>query len=80
MKSVRLGDDLEKKLERAAQTLAVSQSEFVRGAVARRCDDVLGSTLADRLKSVIGIVQSSGGRAARTGRAFKEILSRKRRQ
>jgi predicted DNA-binding protein len=80
MKSVRLGDDLEKQLERAARSLAVSQSEFVREAVARRCEEVLGASLAQRLDSVIGIVRSGGGRAARSGQALRETLARKRRR
>ncbi len=80
MKSVRLDRDLQAKLERAARSLAVSQSEFIREAVARRCDEVLGSSLASRLAGVVGIVQSSGGRASRTGAALREILARRRRQ
>ena len=59
MKSVRLDEDLETRLERAARALAVSQSEFLRDALARRCDEVLGSSLQQRLAPVIGIVNSS---------------------
>lgn len=80
MKSVRLDRDLQEKLERAARSLAVSQSEFIREALVRRCDEVLGSSLAQRLAPVVGIVQSSGGRAGRTGAAFREILAQRRRQ
>lgn len=79
MKSVRLDADLEAKLERAARAVATSQSEFIRDALARRCDEVLGGSLAERLASVIGIVNSSGGRAARSGAAFREALARRRR-
>lgn len=80
IKSVRLDPELETKLERAARTLNVSQSEFIREAVAGRCDEVLAVSLADRLKPVIGVIESSGGRAADTGAAFRRILSRKRRE
>jgi hypothetical protein len=79
MKSVRLDVDLEAKLRRAARALATSQSEFIREALARRCDEVLGGSLAQRLAPVIGIVNSSGGRAARSGAAFREALARRRR-
>jgi len=80
MKSVRLDRDLQEKLERAARSLAVSQSEFIREALVRRCDEVLGNSLAQRLAPVVGIVQSSGGRASRTGAAFREVLAQRRRQ
>ncbi len=80
MKSVRLDRDLQAKLERAARSLAVSQSDFIREALARRCDEVLGGSLAERLAGVVGIVQSSGGRAAHTGAAFRDTLARRRKQ
>jgi hypothetical protein len=70
---------MEAKLERAARALATSQSEFIRDALTRRCDEVLGGSLAERLASVIGIVNSSGGRAVRSGAAFREALARRRR-
>ena len=68
MKTVRLGASLEAKLERAARAVAQSQSEFIRQALTKRCDEVLGESLADRLAPVVGIVHSSGGRANRTGK------------
>jgi predicted DNA-binding protein len=80
VKSVRLDADLQAKLERAARALATSQSEFIREALARRCDEVLGGSLAERLATVIGIVQSSGGRAARSGAAFRAALARRKRR
>ena len=80
MKSVRLNDDLEAKLERAARALAMSQSEFLRDALARRCDEVLGSSLGQRLAPAIGIVKSAGGRAAHSGAAFRAALARRRKR
>ena len=79
MKSVRLDADLEAKLERAARALSTSQSDFIRDALARRCEEVLGGSLAERLAPVIGIVNSSGRRAGRSGAAFREYLARRRR-
>lgn len=83
MKSVRLDDNLTAKLERAARALSMSQSEFLRDALARRCDQVLGGSLQERLAPVIGIVKGSGGRtnrAADTGAAFRAALGRRRKK
>jgi hypothetical protein len=80
MKSVRLDDSLEVKLERAARALGVSQSAFLRDALVRRCAEVLGDSLAERLSPVVGVVQSSGGRASRSGKAFREALVRRRKR
>jgi hypothetical protein len=78
MKSVRLDANLEATLASAARALAMSQSEFIRDALTRRCEEVLGDSLAKRLAPVIGIVKSSGGRARHSGAAFRKILMRKR--
>jgi len=78
MKSVRLDPNLQAKLERAARAAAQSQSEFIREALARRCDEILGGSLAERLVPVIGIIQSEGGRARRSGSALRRILARRR--
>jgi hypothetical protein len=80
MKSVRLDPFLEEKLQRAARAAAMSQSQFIRDALIRRCEEVLGGSLAERLAPVIGIVKSSGGRAVNTGAHFRRLLARKRRQ
>ena len=80
MKSVRLDDNLQAKLERAARALAMTQSEFLRDALDRRCDEVLGDSLEQRLAPVVGIVKSSGGRAAHSGKAFRAALARRRRR
>jgi predicted transcriptional regulator len=78
MKSVRLDSNLEGKLARAARALAMSESEFLRDALARRCDEVLGNSLQQRRAPVIGIVNSSGGRAVRSGAAFRALLRKRR--
>jgi predicted DNA-binding protein len=77
MKSVRLDAELEGKLERAARAMSMTQSEFLRDALARRCEEVLGGSLAERLGPVIGIVESSGGRAKPSGKAFRKSLARR---
>ncbi len=78
MKSVRLDPDLEAKLAFAARAASMTQSEFIRDAVARRCDEVLSGSLAERLAPVVGIIQSSGGRASATGKSFRRVLARGR--
>src|SRR6266478_2572952 len=80
MKSVRLDGNLEAKLERAARALAMSQSEFLRDALARCCDEVLDGSLDQRLAPVIGTIKSSGGRATHSGSAFRASLARRRRE
>jgi hypothetical protein len=58
----------------------MSQSEFLRDALARRCDEILGDSLGERLAPVVGIVKSSGGRATHTGKAFRTALARRHRR
>lgn len=77
-KSVRFDSRLESHLERAARALGISQSELIREAVARRCEEVLGPSLAERLAPVIGCIKTSGGRARHTGAAFRRALARKK--
>lgn len=76
-KSVRFDPSLESALERTCRALGVSQSEFIREAVAKRCEEVSGPSLAERLAPIIGRIQTSGGRARHTGAAFRRALARK---
>ncbi len=74
-KSFRIDPVLERRLEQVAQREAVPVSVVVREAIARHCDEVLGKDLRASLVDVIGAVESGGGRARRTGRAFTEALA-----
>ena len=74
-KSARLDPALAEELERAAKALGVSQSELIRDAIARRCREVLGETLADRIAPVVGAIHSGGGRARNSGAAFRRALA-----
>lgn len=78
-KSFRLDPGLEARLERAAHAEGTSTSESIRRAVGRYCEQVLGDTLATRLADVIGVGRGGGGRARRSGEAFRRVLHRKRR-
>ena len=79
-KSFRIDPDLERRLEEVARREAVPVSVVVREAIARHCDDVLGKDLSARLADVIGVVESGGGRARRSGRAFKDALAARTRR
>jgi predicted DNA-binding protein len=79
VKSVRLGEAVERDLKAAAKRLGVTESEFVRGAVVARCREVLGDSLAERLQDVIGAINSQGGRAAATHRVYSELLAAEQR-
>ena len=79
MKSVRLGEAVERDLKAAAKRLGVTESEFVRGAVAARCREVLGDSLADRLQDVIGALNSQGGRAGSAHEVYSELLAAQQR-
>ena len=74
-KSVRLEPQLEETLKRAARTLDMTHSEFIRDAVVRRCEQVIGVTLYDRLAGTLGTVRGGGGRARKTGAAFRRVLA-----
>jgi len=58
MKSVRLGDPLEGRLKRAAEVSRISESEVIRQAVTEKCDAILGTSLYDMIRDVIGVVDS----------------------
>jgi predicted DNA-binding protein len=76
MKSVRLDADLEERLARAAGAEGVTESEFIREAVRRRCDDVLQEDLAKDLEElgIIGAVSLGGASARQSGKRFTEVL------
>jgi len=83
MRSVRLDEDLGARLEKAALVTGVSVSEFIRDAIRRRCDELLGERLSVRLGDVAGAVASRGGQSRRTGREFlvtRQKQQRKRRR
>ena len=74
-KSFRIDPHLERRLQEVAQREAVPVSAVVREAIARHCDAVLGKDARAALADVIGSVDSTGGRARRSGRAYKDALA-----
>jgi len=86
MRSLRLDDDLEARVQQAAKLQDMSVSEFIRSAAAQRAAEVLRGDSRAAFADVIGVVHSTDqqdtdsprGRARRTGEAFAEILASKR--
>ena len=78
MRSVRLDERLEARLEEAARITGEPVSKIIREAIGERCDRLLGQRLDCRLADVIGSVASGGGSSRKTGRAFRELLEARR--
>jgi hypothetical protein len=74
-----LPSELDERVRHAAALEGASVSEFLRRAVAERADRVLAQRPSEQMGGVIGAVRSKGGRAARTGDAFGDLLTDKRR-
>ena len=58
--------------------LLPAQRVVEREAIARYCDTVLADDARARLADVIGVIESDGGRAPHSGRAFKDALAGRR--
>lgn len=67
-KSVRLTAAQVERLERAAHASGMRASELIRDAIERRCDDVLGKSLASDLAGYIGVLEGPGSTSARQSR------------
>ena len=80
MRSVRLDDELEHRLEEAASVVGQPVSALIREAVQQKSNEVLGDRLDVQLADVIGIFSSRGRSrdSSKTGRAFTRLLLRKR--
>lgn len=75
--SIRFDDHLQARLRALADAEGVSMSELVRRAVARYVEEPRGN-LRVQLADVIGATKSGGGRARRSGEAFKRIIGRRK--
>ncbi len=76
--SVRFDPELEARLKALAEAEGVPLSELLRRAAARYYQERAAGNLALRLADVVGRVESTGGRARRTGEAFRKALRRRR--
>jgi len=79
MRSVRLDDEMDHRVRRAAEIEGVSVSEFLRRAASDRCERMLSVGAKDRLADVVGAIRGRGDQARRTGEAFTDALVEKRR-
>lgn len=75
--SVRFDDHLEGQLRAIADSEGIPVSEVVRRAVLRYVEDSQGS-LHVQLADVIGATKSGGGRARRSGEAFKRVARKRK--
>ncbi len=78
LKTVRFPQDLENQLARVASAEGVRPSAVIRRAVRQYCTGVLSKSARDQLADVIGTIRSKGGRARRSGDAFRRILRARR--
>lgn len=76
MKSVRIDPETEQQLETAARARGISESEFIRQAVRKEAQIVLGETLEARLGDVIGAIRSKGGRAREAHAHFSKLVKK----
>jgi Protein of unknown function (DUF1778) len=78
MRSLRLDPELDEKVQRAAAVKGESVSEFIRHAAEKSADETLMVSSSNRFADVTGMVHGGGGRARRSGEAFKESLVQRR--
>lgn len=75
MRSIRLSDELDTRVQQAAAAEGTSVSEFIRRAVSERADHALATGASKRLADVVGAVHGGGGQARDTGAAFADALA-----
>lgn len=81
MKRVQSSEDEWRRVTKAAEIAGERPQDFVREAIRERCNRVEGDMLGPRLARVAGSIDT-GGRvdARKTGRAYTELLMRRRRE
>jgi prevent-host-death family protein len=79
MRSVRLDEQLDRRLCRAAEAEGASVSEFIRRAVCERADRTLSDTAAgdplERLADVLGAVHGGGRARSKLGQLAEEVTA-----
>lgn len=74
--SVRLDPEMEARLRAVAESEGVALSEVLRRAAQQYLSET-GGSLRVRLDDAVGVVQSSGGRARRTGERYRRLIGRR---
>jgi metal-responsive CopG/Arc/MetJ family transcriptional regulator len=77
MKSLRIDEGLAERLRRAARREGVSESEFIRRAVARAVEETQPVELPSELADIVGVGKLGIQAAHRVGEAFREMLEEK---
>lgn len=79
--TVRLDRRLRERLRRAARVTSRTESDLIREAVERRCEEVLKGRVEEPLADLIGSVRGDGsGYSRRTSRRFGELLLTEKRR
>lgn len=79
VKTVRLGPELERKLEEISRLEGRTQSEVIRAAVERYCGEVVARRADVAWAPSLGVAALPNSVSRRTGKAFTEALRAKRR-
>lgn len=74
MRSIRLDQQMDDRVRRAAAAEGISISEFLRRAADERAEATLSHLADQRLVDVIGVVRSGKRQARRSGKAFGDLL------
>ena len=75
MKTVRLDPRLRERLRRASRKASRSESDLIREAVERHCDELLGGTAEEPLADLLGVARGDGsGYSRRTSEEFTKLL------
>jgi len=80
MRSVRLDEQTDKRVRRAAAAEGVSVSEFIRRAADERAEEMLSNGGEERLSDVLGAIRSRRRQARRSGEAFAELVAERHRK
>ena len=78
VKSVRLAADQERRLREAAVRYGVTESEFIRTAIDRACEEALAAqTPYEKIEDLIDTLHLGGGVARRHHEGFAEAVEAK---
>ena len=80
MRSVRLDDELDNRVRRAAAAEGVSVSEFIRRAADERANHSLADRAEGRIADVVGVIRTGHRQARESGKAFADLLAERRRR
>jgi hypothetical protein len=78
MRSLRLDEELDQKVQRAAAIKGESVSQFIRQAAEERANQTLTERPGGAFADVAGVVHGGGGIARVSGEAFTKLLSEHR--